>query len=64
MRIGSVEIETNEETEVKGPNEIWVWKRNGEIHVIRSESRLVELLIREWKEKNHREETFSSGSGI
>lgn len=64
MQIGLVEIELDEDIEVKGPQEVWVWKRSGEIHVIRSKSDLVSILVREWKERNRQEEEFSKGSGI
>jgi hypothetical protein len=62
MRIGLVEIELDEYVEVKGPNEIWVWKRNGDVRVVYSAAPLMRRLVDEWKESKR--ETYEGGLGI
>ena len=63
LKIGSVRIGTYDHWEVRGKNVIWIWQSD-EIVVLRSETRLMRLLIREWQEENRITEYYEEGTGI
>jgi hypothetical protein len=63
MLIGTVTIGPHDHWEIRGKNVIWIWQSD-EIVVLRSDSRIMSLLIREYQERNTKEESYENGAGI